>query len=89
MASSPPEILRRARTVLGAAGLDEEAVEFRDAREGDWQNGLSLCQFVITDVVTAPRIRTQCKMRIIRVLSDSSIEELQQFVRIVTDKKVS
>jgi hypothetical protein len=89
IASSSPEILRRARTILAAAGLDPDALEFRDAREDGWKNGLSLFQFIITDAVTAGKIPKTCVKRVFRVLSDASIDELQSFLQLVTDQKVS
>jgi DNA-binding transcriptional regulator YhcF (GntR family) len=89
VASSSPEILRHTRTILVAAALDPEALEFRDVREDGWSNGLQLCQFVVTDIVTAPKIPAKCKTRVIRVLSDSSVEELQRFLQLVTEQKVS
>jgi DNA-binding transcriptional regulator YhcF (GntR family) len=89
VASSSPEILRRTRTILAAASLDPEALEFRDAREDGWKNGLASFQFVITDVVTAPRIPGKCVKRVFRVLSDASIDELRAFLQLVTDQKVS
>jgi len=89
VASSSPEILRRIRTILAGAGLDPEALAFRDAREAGWGRGLKACQFVITDVVTARRLPAQCTARVFRVLSDASIAELRQFLALVTDQKVS
>jgi GntR family transcriptional regulator len=89
VASSSPEILRRIRTILAAAGLDPEALAFRDARETGWRRGLNACQFVITDVVTARRLPPKCTARVFRVISDASIGELQQFLALVTDQKVS
>jgi hypothetical protein len=89
VASSSPEILRRIRTILAAAGLDPEALAFRDAREAGWGRGLKACQFVITDVVTARRLPALCTARVFRVLSDASIAELRQFLTLVTDQKVS
>jgi len=89
VASSSPEVLRRVRTILAAAGLDPEALAFRDARETGWRRGLNACQFVITDVVTAPRLPAKCTARVIRVISDASIAELRQFLALVTDQKVS
>jgi DNA-binding transcriptional regulator YhcF (GntR family) len=88
VASSSPEILRRIRTILAAAGLDPEALAFRDARETGWRRGLNACQFVITDVVTASRLPAKCTSRVFRVISDASIAELQQFLALVTDRKV-
>ncbi len=89
VASSSPEILRHTRTILMGAGLDPEALEFRDVREKGWRNGLQLCQFVVTDIVTAPKIPAKCKKRVIRVLSDTSVEELQRFLTLVTEQKLS
>lgn len=89
VASSSPEILRRVRTILAAAGLDPEALAFRDAREAGWRRGLNACQFVITDVVTERRLPKQCMARVFRVLSDASIAELKRFLTLVTDQKVS
>ena len=89
VASSSPEILRMTRTILLAAALDPEAIEFRDAREPGWRDGLRVCEFVICDVVTAPRVPAQCTKRLIRVLSDSSIAELRRFLGVVADPKVS
>jgi len=89
VASSSPEILRRIRTILAGAGLDPEALAFRDAREAGWRRGLNACQFVITDVVTARRLPPKCTARVFRVLSDASIAELRQFLALVTDQKVS
>jgi hypothetical protein len=89
VASSSPEILRRIRTILAAAGLDPEALAFRDARETGWRRGLNTCQFVITDVVTARRLPAKCTARVFRVVSDGSIADLRQFLALVTDQKVS
>ena len=89
VASSSPEILRRIRTILAAAGLDPDALAFRDARETGWRRGLNTCQFVITDIVTARRLPPKCTRRVFRVLSDASITELRQFLTLVTDQKVS
>jgi DNA-binding transcriptional regulator YhcF (GntR family) len=89
VASSSPEILRRIRTILAAAGLDPDALAFRDARESGWRRGLNACQFVITDVVTARRLPAKCTARVFRVISDGSIADLRQFLALVTDQKVS
>jgi DNA-binding transcriptional regulator YhcF (GntR family) len=89
VASSSPEILRRIRTILAAAGLDPEALEVRDARETGWRRGLPACNFIITDVVTARRLPAKCTARVFRVVSDASIADLRQFLALVTDRKVS
>jgi len=84
VASASPEILRRIRTILSGAGLNPDALEFRDARESGWRRGLPLCQFVISDVVTAPKIPAPCTVRPIRILQPSSVEELRTFLTLVT-----
>ncbi|HVV44187.1 MAG TPA: GntR family transcriptional regulator [Bryobacteraceae bacterium] len=80
VASASPEILRLSRTVLAAAGLDPDALEFRDAREKGWKRGLSLFSFVIADVVTAARLRGECTALVIPVISESSTQELRSFL---------
>lgn len=89
VASASPEILRRIRTILSGAGLNADALEFRDARENGWRRGLELCQFVISDVVTASKLPPKCTVRAIRLLRAASVEELRSFLRLVTDQKVS
>ena len=89
VASASSEILRRIRTILSSAGLNPDALEFRDAREPNWRRGLKLCHFVISDVVTAPKIQALCPVRAIRVLQEASVEELTSFLRLVTDQIVS
>jgi hypothetical protein len=89
IASSSPEILRRVRTLLIAVGMQEDALEFRDAREPNWSRGLESCTYVIADVVTARRLPKKCTARVLRVLSGTAIGELREFLRLVTDQKVS
>ena len=72
-----PEFLRWARTMLVAAGLDADALSFRDARERDWDKGLRSATFVITDSLMAPRIPAGCEVKVFRVLAESSIKEIR------------
>lgn len=75
-----PEFLRWARTMLVAAGIDPEALSFRDARRGGWQRGLRSSAFVITDALTATRLPSGCGVRVFRLIADSSLDELRNFV---------
>lgn len=86
VASASPEILRRAHTLLSAAGIDTDALEFRDAREQGWSRGLAACTFVIADALTAQRLPKGCSVRVLQVLSSAAIEELRAHV---TPAKVS
>lgn len=72
-----PEFLRWARTLLVAAGLDPDALSFRDARERGWEKGLRSAAFVITDSLMAPRIPVGCEVKIFRVLAESSLKEIR------------
>jgi GntR family transcriptional regulator len=75
-----PVFLRRARAMLVAAGVDPNALSFRDARQRGWQRGLRSSAFVITDAVTATRLPDDCHPRIFRIIADSSLAELRSFV---------
>ena len=75
-----PEFLRWARTMLVAAGIDPTSLSFRDARRAGWQRGLRSSAFVITDALTATQLPEGCDVRIFRLISDSSLDELKQLV---------
>lgn len=76
-----PEFLRWARTLLVAAGLDADALTFRDARERNWEKGLRSAAFVITDSLMAPRIPAGCQVKVFRVLAESSLEEIRKYAQ--------
>ncbi len=74
-----PDFLKWARTILVAAALDPDAMDFRDAREPGWQKALAASAMVITDALTATRLPPGCRARVFRLIADSSIEELRTF----------
>ena len=74
-----PEFLRSARTMLVAAGLEPDALSFRDARERNWEKGLRSATFVITDSLMAPRIPAECEVKVFRVLAESSLKEIREY----------
>jgi GntR family transcriptional regulator len=74
-----PEFLRWARTMLVAAGLDADALSFRDARERNWEKGLRSSAFVITDSLMAPRIPAGCEIKLFRVLAEASLKEIREY----------
>jgi DNA-binding transcriptional regulator YhcF (GntR family) len=74
-----PEFLRWARTMLVAAGLDADALTFRDARERNWEKGLRSAEFVIADSLMAPRIPAGCEVKVFRVLAESSLKEIRDY----------
>lgn len=75
-----PEFLRWANMLLVAAGLDPDALSFRDAREDGWQKGLRSTALVITDSLVAQQLPAGLKTRVFRIVSDSSLDELRAFV---------
>ena len=74
-----PEFLKWARTMLVAAGLDADALSFRDGRERNWEKGLRSAAFVITDSLMAPRIPAGCEVKLFRVLAESSLGDLRAY----------
>jgi GntR family transcriptional regulator len=76
-----PEFLRWARTMLVAAGLDADALSFRDARERNWEKGLRSAAFVITDSLMAPRIPADCEVKLFRILAESSLNEVRAYAQ--------
>ena len=74
-----PEFLKAARTMLVAAGLDADALSFRDARERGWEKGLRSATFVITDSLMEPRIPAGCGVKVFRVLAESSLNDIREY----------
>src|SRR5438105_8621251 len=75
-----PEFLRWSHTILVAAGLDPDALSFRDARQRGWEKGLHSTGLVITDSLVASQLPTSVNVRLFRIVSDSSLDELRLFV---------
>jgi DNA-binding transcriptional regulator YhcF (GntR family) len=73
------EFLRWSRTLLVAAGLDADALSFRDARERGWEKGLRSAAFVITDSLMAPRIPAGCEIKVFRVIAERSLHEVREY----------
>jgi GntR family transcriptional regulator len=80
MVSRWPEFLRRARTILIAAGIHPDSLSVRDAREPGWQKGLRSTAFVITDSRMANEIPEGCAVRVVPLISEASIVELREYV---------
>lgn len=74
-----PEFLKAARTMLVAAGLDADALSFRDARERGWEKGLRSASLVITDSLMATRVPAGCRVKVFRVLAESSLHEIREY----------
>ncbi len=74
-----PDFLRWARAILLARGMEAAQLSFRDAREKHWQKGLRSC-VALTDVVTVAQLPAGCRPLLLKVIAESSLQELRQFV---------
>lgn len=77
-----PEFLRRARTILVAAGVEPDTLALRDAREPGWQKGLRSTSLVITDTKMAGHIPVGCNVREFQLISEASLKELRECVEL-------
>lgn len=59
-----PDFLTLARTMLAAAGLQPEAMEFRDANEPGWQRGLGEASAILCDSYTASGTKMPVKPKL-------------------------
>jgi len=55
-----------------------DALNICDAREPGWRETLPLSAMIIADVVTAQQIPTTCPVLTLRVIAESSFDELRQ-----------
>jgi DNA-binding transcriptional regulator YhcF (GntR family) len=74
-----PDFLRWGRTILVAAGLDPDALTFRDGRERNWEKGLKSAAVVITDSVMASKMPAGCPTKVFRLISDASLKEIKDY----------
>lgn len=74
-----PDFLKRAQTMLIAAGFDADALIIRDARVSGWQKALPQVAAVVCDSLTAIKLPRNCRALPFPVLAPSSLLELQQY----------
>jgi GntR family transcriptional regulator len=79
-----PEFLKWANTLLVAAGIDPDALDLREARGEGWKRGLAASSLVITDALTAVHLPQSDNLRVFKIISDSSLEELNKFKAFVS-----
>ncbi len=75
-----PHFLHYARSVLAAVNIDPDSLNFRHAAEKGWERGVRASSFVITDAATAARIPPGVRVRVFRLIADSSLVELRNYV---------
>jgi hypothetical protein len=85
VASRWPEFLKLGRTMLLASGFHPDTLVFRDVRKKNWQRGLEQMAAVVCDSGTAAELTgtTTNRPRVVvfRLLSESSLRELQEYVK--------
>lgn len=84
IASGWTGFLEIAGTVLTAAGLDADAMMFRDTRRKEWRRGLGNRSVIVCDVLTAAAIPDSAHKIVFHLVSDASIAALvtyEQFFR--------
>jgi GntR family transcriptional regulator len=75
-----PAFLQYAHSMLSALKIDPDTMSFRDARNPDWKKGLRAGTFVITDAATAAQIPSGVRVRVFRIIADSSLAEMRHYV---------
>jgi len=85
IASSWAGFLSMARTVLVAAGFDEDSLLFRDSRKANWQRGLKQAAAVACDMVTAAKLPRNLRVIVFPLVAESSINELRQYEEFIAN----
>jgi len=75
-----PDFLHFAHSVLAAVSVDPDSLSFRNTSEKGWERGLRASSFVITDAATAARVPPGIRVRVFRIIADSSLAELRNYV---------
>lgn len=80
IASRSAEIRFWGRAMLIAFGVDADSLQELDTSETGWAERLKFSTFVVTDVVTATGLPSGCPARVFRVVADSSLTEIKEFL---------
>ena len=75
-----PDFLRWARAVFLAAGGDPLSLNFIDAREEGWQSRLAGSDLLVTEGLTARKLKGLKNVWEFHVLADDSLTELREYV---------
>ncbi len=73
-----PGLLKWTRTVLSAVGIDEKALDLRDARRSGWSRGLHRADLVVTDSLMATRLPARCRPRVFPIIARPSLDALRR-----------
>jgi DNA-binding transcriptional regulator YhcF (GntR family) len=87
--SRSAEIRHWARAMLIAVGLDPDCLCDVDTSSEGWLERLSVHALAVCDVVSARHVPKGCRVKVFRVISDSSIHELEHLCGQVAGDEVS
>lgn len=75
------EFLNWARTILVAAGINPSTLNLHKASGKGWQTSLRVSTFIVTDSVVCKEISPKYHISVFRIISESSLAELNSFVK--------
>ncbi|MFY9225869.1 MAG: GntR family transcriptional regulator [Blastocatellia bacterium] len=76
-----PELLRWAKALLTAIGVESGNSSFRDARNKDWKEGINKSKsFLIVDILVAKELPPNCQFLIYKIISKDSLAELKELI---------
>jgi len=83
VASSWPEFLDWARTILLAAGVDPDSLSFHDARQKGWEKALRVATVLVADARLSARLKPAHASRCYTfgLLSESTLDALREHAR--------
>jgi GntR family transcriptional regulator len=79
-ASGWEKFLELAKMFLLAARIEPETLILRSTNEPDWKNGLQTVSLIICDSATAKEFPDDERVRIFRLIADSSLHELRKSI---------
>ena len=74
------KFLELAKMFLLAARIEPETLILRSTNEPDWKNGLQTVSLIICDSMTAKEFPDDKRVRIFRLIADSSLDELRKSI---------
>jgi len=85
IASGWPPFLKNARTMLISAGFHPDSLLIRDTSKSTWKRGLKETAAVVCDSLTATALDGHLRVLTFPLLSNESIQELQQYEESLRD----
>jgi hypothetical protein len=70
-----------AKTFLVAANVESDSIILRSTEQTDWHKGLKNVAMIICDSLTAKKFPEDERVRVFRVVSDDSLNELRELIK--------